>query len=1083
MLKRLRLLFLILISLSTWSVEGQFYYGIHQDYGKNRVEYKDFYWSFYRYNRFDVYYYDGGQSIAEQVARMTARQISAVEQSMDVPLDERIQVIVFNNLTDLKQSNLNDASEEAYNTEGVVHYSGTRVFVYFDGDYTHLEYQVNEGLTGLALNNLMYGGFTQSLRNSALLNLPEWFVQGLLAYEAYPYTADIESYVVDGMLSDRYSHLYGLTGVEARTAGHSLWNYISQTYGHNLIKNVVYTTVASRSIDKGLEYNLGVNSEQLVANWKKYYAELYPTDFSEGLIDALKEDELRRSRRDERFDRTEISPDGKLLAYVKNRLGKFTVSVLDIEDNDRNTILRGGHLVAQNVDFSYPLIAWHPNGKIVAMLTEEGGAKWLYFYNVETDELEKRPFLGFQKVRSITYSRDGKNLLMSAVKEDHSDIFLYTIFSKSIKALTDDGYTDLEPIFLNDDRFVVFRSNRQNDTLVQGEQVYNHSKRFDLFIYRMDRGEDQVLWRLNTPSRTLEYHPVAIDKSHFAYLASEETTGFQREYVVQLDSSIAFVDTVTHYNYFVREAELESPIFGTSSFDVNLESNSISRIYVRDGRHRLAVSYFDLPQEFSSISRGDEVETGDGFPTDEPEEIQDDRFAGEVDIQNYQFEPEALAVIKVRTVIPVRTSPKVDLDSLYGENFPVPPGRIYLLSFLREKMTVTVDNVFDYPQYQPFTGTPGGGLINTGFNTMFKLGAADIMNDYRMVAGFRTDFQPLLGVSLSPNSELILGFQDKKSRFNSAISLYRRSQVTYLSEYGFNARYLTYEGHYKFDYPLNEVDGFRFSAGYRNQRQIIFLDNLASINPAEIDAITMTDYTVLKASYVHDDTRKKGLNLYHGLRYKIFTEYYENLSKGNSGMVTAGFDLRHYLPVHREIIWANRIAYGTSFGNEKLLYYLGGVDNEFSPGFKNNTPFASDENYAFQTVVTNMRGFYQNIRNGNSFAVINSELRVPVVKYLLNRPIQNAFFANLQVIGFGDLGTAWNGPSPYSSENALNTRTVSRLGYDVVLDTQRDPLVGGFGFGLRSTLLGYFCRVDWAWGVEDGALLDRVFYFSLSTDF
>ena len=60
-----------------------------------------------------------------------------------------------------------------------------------------------------------------------------------------------------------------------------------------------------------------------------------------------------------------------------------------------------------------------------------------------------------------------------------------------------------------------------------------------------------------------------------------------------------------------------------------------------------------------------------------------------------------------------------------------------------------------------------------------------------------------------------------------------------------------------------------------------------------------------------------------------------------------------------------------------------------------------------------MRGFDQNIRNGNSFMVINSELRLPVFKYLLNTPTRIGIIDNFQVVGFGDVGTAWSGPSPF----------------------------------------------------------------------
>ncbi|HPM93895.1 MAG TPA: hypothetical protein PKZ74_13910, partial [Bacteroidales bacterium] len=48
---------------------------------------------------------------------------------------------------------------------------------------------------------------------------------------------------------------------------------------------------------------------------------------------------------------------------------------------------------------------------------------------------------------------------------------------------------------------------------------------------------------------------------------------------------------------------------------------------------------------------------------------------------------------------------------------------------------------------------------------------------------------------------------------------------------------------------------------------------------------------------------------------------------------------------------------------------------------------------------------------------------------------------------------------------------------------QKEPLIGGFGGGLRTRLLGYFIRADLAWGVEELKIKKPVFYFSLSLDF
>ena len=162
---------------------------------------------------------------------------------------------------------------------------------------------------------------------------------------------------------------------------------------------------------------------------------------------------------------------------------------------------------------------------------------------------------------------------------------------------------------------------------------------------------------------------------------------------------------------------------------------------------------------------------------------------------------------------------------------------------------------------------------------------------------------------------------------------------------------------------------------------------------------------------------------------------------------------------------------------------MGGTDNWISPGFNVSTPIDYTQNYYFQALASNLRGFDQNIRNGNSFALINSEIRWPVFKYLLNRPIKSDFIRNFQIIGFGDVGTAWNGLSPYDSTNMFNRTVISNTPFIVTVVKQNEPIVAGYGFGLRTRILGYFMRADWAWGVENRDILPNKFYFSLGLDF
>ena len=200
-------------------------------------------------------------------------------------------------------------------------------------------------------------------------------------------------------------------------------------------------------------------------------------------------------------------------------------------------------------------------------------------------------------------------------------------------------------------------------------------------------------------------------------------------------------------------------------------------------------------------------------------------------------------------------------------------------------------------------------------------------------------------------------------------------------------------------------------------------------------------------------------------------------------MFNAGFDARHYLPIYRNLIWAVRAAGDFSFGDQKVVYYLGGVDNWFGPKFNDANPVdpGTEGPYAYQSLAVNLRGFPQNAAHGNNALVINSEIRVPVFSSLFNKPINNAFLRNFQLVQFFDLGTAWNG-----SYDAIERPNVEYNGAPVSLKVKAGgigPFAGGYGFGARSTLLGYFLRVDAAWEMKGVFRGKPIWYFAMGLDF
>jgi hypothetical protein len=113
--------------------------------------------------------------------------------------------------------------------------------------------------------------------------------------------------------------------------------------------------------------------------------------------------------------------------------------------------------------------------------------------------------------------------------------------------------------------------------------------------------------------------------------------------------------------------------------------------------------------------------------------------------------------------------------------------------------------------------------------------------------------------------------------------------------------------------------------------------------------------------------------------------------------------------------------------------------------------------------------------------VINSEFRLPIFTTFFNRPVNAAILRNLQVVQFLDLGTAWNGQFKGISRPQI---VYGNLPVQVSIKSGGiGPFLGGYGFGARTTLLGYFLRVDAGWPMDGFFKGKPVWYFSLGLDF
>jgi hypothetical protein len=1094
----LGLLLPVLLVMSQVSF-SQFYNGTQMKFGKNRVQYREFLWTYYKFDDFDVYFYLNGRELAETTAKYAIDQLPEMERKLQITLDDKIQFIVYNNLSDLKQSNIGLANYERYNTGGVTHIIGGKVFLYFDGNIRNFERQIRAGIAEVLVNQIFYGSSVGSqMKNNFLFTLPEWYKNGLLSFLSEDWNTEIDGRVRDGILSGRYDKFNRLEGEDALYAGHALWKYIHHKYGSSAITDIVAMTQIARSVENGFLYVIGVSFKNLNQDLLDYFRQIYEEEEKNRVIPSGQD--LKRAKKDRVYTRYMISPDGNRSVHVDYDEGKYRIRLKDLNTGKRKRLLTGGFRLDEKVDYSYPLLSWHPSGKILAMIVERRGEVYLYFYNLDEKSYQRVIMYAFEKVLDFSYSPDGRFFIMSAVQKGQSDLYLYNIAAGSQRQLTNDIYDDLEPVFFDGMQKILFASNRPNDTLTwdADEIPVTVPQSTDLFILQRDNNREPLIQISNTPYAN-EVQPKVVDDGYFIYLSDDN--GIYNRYVGTFDSTISHVDTSVHYRYYTSTYPVTNYSRNILYQHVNAKSNMMTQVIYNDGKYHLqrvevlptsmvdAVKLTETQQRIQlEEKRKDEdkkkaisdikAEIGEftkrfkNVYYTRDQLIPPEKKSDEVDIDNYTFDRQAFLTLHSTDSIGRKPEAKQEIKN--EGKFTLPKRLNYRTEYSINDLVTQLDfsslNLF----YQPFGASGGYGYDNYGLNGFFAVGMTDLLENHRIIAGFR--------IPLNMNNiEYLFSYANLKKRLDKEFVFVRQATESqfYNGYFLFIERFRSYQFHYILTYPINPVLALKGTANLRYQKF-----TLLSTNELALQAPDLNEYWGgLKGEIVYDDTKDLGTNLYSGTRFKIFGEYTQIIGQEDKNMFVTGLDIRNYTRIHRTFIWANRLAASTSFGKNRLLYYMGGVDNWYRPRTEYSTPIDYSMNYAYQALSTNMRGFSQNARNGNNFFLINSELRFPIFRYFFNRPIRSGFVNNFQLVGFGDVGLAWAGPDPYSEENSFYVRVIQDGSLRIKIQEQKEPLIGGFGIGARTSLLGYFIRADLAWGVEDRAIKKPIVHLSFSLDF
>ena len=1176
-------------------------------FGKNRVQFHQDYeeWLMYESRNFITFWYGEGRFVGQSAVQFAEYDFLEIQNILEHRLNHKIEIIVYTDLTDLKQSNI--GSEETFeNTGGKTKIVGNKMFVHFDGNHTHLREDIREGIASVYLNSMLFGSNLQEIvQNAVLLSLPDWFKDGLVAYIGEEWNTELDNQLRDVLARKEHKDFNDLVQEYPKLVGQSVWFYINQNFGKATVSNLLYLTRINRSIESGFLYVLGHSYEQTLENWQNFYEKRY----TEEVKPMQQLDEKKKVAIKNKFNlpttEVKLSPSGQYAAYVQNEVGKYKVFIQDLISGDRRLVKKTGFRnVFQATDYNYPLLAWNPSGFELAIMWEKQDVIQLSKYDLNTKEtITEEMDPQYQRVYSMDYVNN-VDMVLSATVRGFSDIFYYRSNVRATSRITNDFYDDLNArvVSIRNKKGILFSSNRDTTSIASAKlDTILPIKSFDIYYYDLETKSKELVRVTNTPFAN-EREPLGVDSTYFSFLSDEagiynRKYGYLEDYVAYVEQVIQItngeelvlpVDSVwENKDSFLIDTSFIRPVIKTRAVNhtaTNLNRNIITQhkskrsnkmidLVYNMGKYEVYVNTPDptvsvtpsitnyksqqvillskraaaqkildeakaktaataptttpkteqtQPQQ-EEESGGYLFESGFEDPTPPPPpttteetptkkkdegdylfqtEFEEPTSPPEVISEEPENKPQRATrdnsdagsvTISPPTEQQVTIESKAAADPTEKKVTKFRPARItpYRLKFRTDFVTTSLDNSLLYGGLESPAANPDGFetpvpgiLIKTNFKDLFE--------DYvfELGARFPTSFD---------GDEYFLTFKNKKKRLDKTFTAYRRTR-----RFSVNNNLVTPErsrevvllGQAQFSYPLDIFRSIRGIINLRNDKLIQLSTDINQLG----EPTTNEERAGVRLEYVFDNTLDVSLNIKNGTRYKIYGEVLKrfnlsildgfNFDVPSGAMGIFGIDARHYQRVLKHSVFATRFNAATSFGSEKILYFLGGVENWLFPSFNNDIPNPAGGDFSFQTLAANLRGFRQNIRNGNSFALINAELRVPIFRYFSRSTPRSSFLKNFQIVGFFDVGTAWQGLSPFQKDNPLNTVLIE--GSDnpsdfnpvsVEVNFFRDPVVAGYGAGIRTMLFGYFVKLDYAWGIETRVIQEPRLYLSLGTDF
>ena len=457
MLKYLTLGVILLFSLET--------FGQSQYFGQNKPRNKSNNFKVLQSTHFQLYNYLDDTQKAKDFVKSSEYWYKLHQEVFKLAFIKPNPIILYNTHPDFQETTTigGDIGE---GTGGVTEGLRTRVVMPLMFTKRQTDHVLGHELVhAFQYQTMTYGSDSTTLSN--IQNLPLFMVEGLAEYMSIGRKdAHTSMWMRDAVLNDDIPSIKDLVSKQYKYFpyrwGQVFWAYVTANYGDDIIRPLFKET-AIYGLEKAFIKSFKMDSESFSTKFKNDLI-LYYNRQKQGKETEVRGKVLGASKKGEDMNISPaISPDGKYLAYISSK-NVISLDIFIADASNGKTIRKiestsfGAHVDAYS--FIETSGTWSPDSRKFAIVIQSKGKNKLLVIDIINGEKREYQPSSVDAFSNPAWSPDGTQVLFSGLKEGISDIYSFNFRTKETINLTQDEYSDIQPIWSADGSKVYFVSDR-----------------------------------------------------------------------------------------------------------------------------------------------------------------------------------------------------------------------------------------------------------------------------------------------------------------------------------------------------------------------------------------------------------------------------------------------------------------------------------------------------------------------------------------------------------------------------------------------------------------------------------------------